>query len=99
MCNKRCGARSWGVLRAGSPRLHFLTQHVNSRAQLDGDAMVEMDEQTLQDQLKTKLDSLHKELRKNPSNTRLALEIKLIDDLIASLSKYLVTQKAGSSGV
>jgi hypothetical protein len=60
--------------------------------------MLEIDEQTLQDQLKTKLDSLHKELRKNPSNARLALEIKLIDDLIASLSKYLVTQKAGSSG-
>jgi hypothetical protein len=30
----------------------------------------------------------------NPSNTRLALEIRLIDDLIASLSQYLQMQKA-----
>ena len=60
--------------------------------------MLEIDERTLQDQLKTKLDSLHTERRKNPSNTRLALENKLIEDLIASLSKRLVTQKAGSSG-
>lgn len=92
-------ARSWGVLRAGSPRLHFLAEHLNSVAQLDGDAMLEIDEQTLRDQLKTKMGSLHKELQKNPSNTRLALEIKLIDGLIASLSKYLVIQTAGSSGV
>ena len=55
------------------------------------------DEQSLRDQLKTKLDSLHKELRRNPSSPRLALEIKLIDDLIASLSEYLATQKVGSS--
>jgi len=59
--------------------------------------MLEIDEQTLRDQLMTKLDSLHKELRRNPSNTRLALEIKLIQDLIASLSVYLVEQKARSS--
>ena len=57
--------------------------------------MLEIDEETLRDQLKTKLNSLHKSFRKNPSNTRLALEIRLIDDLIASLSKYLITQKAG----
>jgi hypothetical protein len=59
--------------------------------------MLEIDEQTLRDQLKAKLNSLHLEYRKDPSNTRLALEIKLIDDLIASLSKYLVTEKARSS--
>ena len=57
--------------------------------------MLEIDEGTLRDRLKTKLNSLHKDYRRNPSNARLALEIRLIDDLIASLSKYLVTQKAG----
>lgn len=55
---------------------------------------VEIDEETLRDQLKAKLNSLREEFRKNPSNTRLALEIRLIDDLIASLSKYLITQEA-----
>ena len=53
--------------------------------------MSEIDEETLRDQLKTKLNSLHQNYRKNPSNARLALEIRLIDDLIASLS----TPKAG----
>jgi hypothetical protein len=58
--------------------------------------MLEIDEETLLKQLKTKLNSLHNEFRKNPANARLTLEIRLIDDLIASLSKYLVMQKAGS---
>jgi len=57
--------------------------------------MLEIDEETLRDQLKTKLNSLHKDYRKNPSNARLALEIRLLDDLVASLSKYLIAQKAG----
>jgi len=55
--------------------------------------MLEIDEQTLRDQLMTKLNSLHEESLKHPSNTRLALEIKLIDDLIVSLSKHLATEK------
>ena len=33
----------------------------------------------------------------NPSNARIALEIRLVDDLIASLSKYLLTQKASKA--
>lgn len=57
--------------------------------------MLEIDEETLLYQLRTNLNSLHKEFRKNPSNARLALEIRLIDDLIASLSEYQVRQKAG----
>jgi len=65
---------------------------------IDGGIMEEIDEQTLHDQLKMKLNSLHQEFRKDPSNTCLALEIKLIDDLIASLSNYLATEKARSSG-
>jgi hypothetical protein len=56
--------------------------------------MTEIDEETLRDQLKVKRNSLQKEFHMNPSNTRLALEIRLIDDLIASLGKYLQMQKA-----
>ena len=55
--------------------------------------MLEIDEQTLRDQLMTKLNSLHEESLKHFSNTRLALEIKLIDDLIVSLSKHLAIEK------
>ena len=56
--------------------------------------MTEIDEEALRDKLKVKRNSLQKDFGMNPSNTRLALEIRLIDDLIASLSKYLQTQKA-----
>jgi hypothetical protein len=55
--------------------------------------MTEIDEETLRDQLQAKRNSLQKEFRMSPSNTRLALEIRLIDDLIASVSKSLQTQK------
>lgn len=62
-----------------------------------GAVVTEIDEETLRDQLKTKRNSLQQEFQMNPSNARLALEIRLIDDLTASLSKYLQTQKARSA--
>lgn len=59
--------------------------------------MTEIDEEILRDQLKAKRSSLQKKFEMNPSNTRLALEIRLIDDLIASLSQYLQMQKASKA--
>ena len=59
--------------------------------------MTGIDEETLRDQLKVKRNSLQKEFQINPSNTRLALEIRLIDDLIATLSKYLRMQKPSNA--
>lgn len=56
-------------------------------------AMQEIDEKTLRDQLKTKRNLLLEEFRKNPSNTRLAIEIRLIDEQIASLTEYLIAQR------
>jgi hypothetical protein len=41
---------------------------------------------TIRNQLKTKRDLLFKEFRENPSKTRLAIEIKLIDETIAQLT-------------
>jgi len=59
--------------------------------------MTEIDEEVLRDQLKAKRSSLRKEFEMNPANTRLTLEIRLIDDLIASLAKYLQMQKASKA--
>ena len=39
--------------------------------------------QTIRDQLKTKRNQLFEEFLRNPSNTSLAIEIRLIDDRIA----------------
>jgi len=43
--------------------------------------------------LKSKRNLLLKEYFKNPMNTHLAIEIKLIDDQIAELTEHLVQQK------
>jgi hypothetical protein len=42
---------------------------------------------TIRNQLKTKRDLLLKEFQKNPSKTRMAIEIKLIDETIAQLTR------------
>ena len=54
------------------------------------------DKRKTRDQLKTKRNLLLEEYSKNPMNTRLAIEIKLLDDQIAEVSEQLVQQrKAG----
>jgi len=52
-----------------------------------------IDEQKIRDNLKTKRNLLFKEFFGNPSNTRLAIEIRLIDDRIAELAAYLMEKK------
>jgi len=42
---------------------------------------------TIRNQLKIKRDVLLKQFRENPSQTRLAIEIKLIDETIAQLTR------------
>jgi len=42
---------------------------------------------TIRNQLKTQRDLLFKEFQENPSKTRLAIEIKLIDETIARLTR------------
>jgi hypothetical protein len=42
---------------------------------------------TIRNQLKTKRDLLFIKFQKNPSKTRLAIEIKLIDETIAQLTR------------
>ena len=49
--------------------------------------------QTIRDQLKTKRNQLFEEFLRNPSNTSLAIEIRLIDDRIAELTAYLMEKK------
>jgi hypothetical protein len=44
-------------------------------------------EPTIRNQLKTKRDLLFKEFQENPSKTRLAIDIKLIDETIARLTR------------
>lgn len=51
-----------------------------------------IDQNAVRDQLKAKRNRLFEEYSKNPMNTRLALEIRLIDDLIANLTEHLVQQ-------
>jgi hypothetical protein len=52
-----------------------------------------IDEKRVRDQLKSQRNVLLKEYFKNPMNTHLAIEIKLIDDQIAELTEHLVQQK------
>ena len=52
-----------------------------------------IDEKESRAQLKSKRDLLFKEYSKNPMNTRLAIEIKLIDDQIADLTERQSQQK------
>ncbi len=51
-----------------------------------------IDQNAVRDQLKAKRNRLYEEYSKNPMNTRLALEIRLIDDLIANITEHLVQQ-------
>ena len=58
-----------------------------------------IDEQTtIRGQLKTKRNLLFEEFLGNPSNTRLAIEIRLIDDQIAELTKQLVPEQKVEQG-
>jgi len=52
-----------------------------------------IDEQKIRNELKTKRNLLFKEFFRNPSNTRLAIEIRLMDDRIAELTAYLMKRK------
>ena len=51
-----------------------------------------IDEKTIRDQLKAKRNLLIDEFSKNPMNTRLAIEIRLIDDQIAEVTQHLAQQ-------
>jgi hypothetical protein len=56
-------------------------------------------ELVIRDQLKTKRNLLFSEFLRNPLNTSLAIEIKLIDDRIAELIGRLIEeQKLGMKG-
>jgi hypothetical protein len=50
-------------------------------------------EKRIRDLLKTKRDLLLEEYSKNPMNTRLAIEIRMIDDQIAEITEHLVQQR------
>jgi hypothetical protein len=50
------------------------------------------DKSGILEQLKDKRNQLFAKYSKNPMNTRLSIEIKLIDDQIAELTAYLVQQ-------
>jgi hypothetical protein len=52
-----------------------------------------IDIKKIRDQLKTKRNLLLEEYSKNPMNTGLAIEIRLIDDQIAELTERLVQQR------
>lgn len=55
-----------------------------------------IDKKKIRDQLKTKRNLLLEEYSKSPMNTRLAIEIRFIDDQIAEVTEQLVQQrKAG----
>ena len=52
-----------------------------------------IDEPNIRGQLKTKRNLLFEEFLGNPSNTRLAIEIRMIDDQIAELTRPLVPEQ------
>ncbi len=54
----------------------------------------EIDEKGKRDALKAKRDLLFERLLKNPTNTSLAVEIKLIDDQIAECVQHLQRSNA-----
>ena len=74
-------------IQKGKPRVAFLERTA-------GMIMQEIDEVTLRSKLKRKRDSLFEVFRRHPSKTRLAIEIKLIDDQIASLADKRVNKHA-----
>ncbi len=51
-------------------------------------------EKRMRDLLKTKRDLLLEEYSKNPMKTRLAIEIRMIDDQIAEITEHLVQQRS-----
>jgi len=51
-----------------------------------------IDKNTIREQLRGKRERLFEEYSKNPMNTRLEIEIKLIDDQVAELTAQLVQQ-------
>jgi hypothetical protein len=51
-----------------------------------------VDKKTIRDRLKDKRNLLFERYSKNPTNTRLAIEIKLVDDQIADLTAQLAQQ-------
>jgi hypothetical protein len=54
------------------------------------------DEKKTRDQLKAKRNLLLEEYSRQPMNTRLAIEIRLIDDQVAALTERLVQQRKSS---
>ncbi len=52
-----------------------------------------VDEKKTRDQLKAKRNQLLDEYTRQPMNTRLAIEIRLIDDQVATLTERLVEQR------
>jgi hypothetical protein len=57
-----------------------------------------VDEKESRAELKSKRDLLFAEYSRNPMNTRLAIEIKLIDDQIAALTEHqFQRRKVGSN--
>jgi predicted nucleic acid-binding Zn-ribbon protein len=57
-----------------------------------------IDEKKVRDQLKQERNLLIETYSKNPMQTHLAIEIKLIDDRIAELTEHLVRQKKSRDG-
>lgn len=57
-----------------------------------------IDEKKVRDQLKQERNLLVETYLKNPMQTHLAIEIKLIDDRIAELTEHLVLQKKARYG-
>jgi hypothetical protein len=56
-----------------------------------------IDEKNTRKQLKSKRDLLFEEYSKNPMNSRLAIEIKLIDDQIAELTEHQSQRRKSES--
>lgn len=57
-----------------------------------------IDEKKVRDQLKQERNLLVETYLKNPMQTHLAIEIKLIDDRIAELTEHLVLEKKARYG-
>jgi hypothetical protein len=56
-----------------------------------------IDEKNTRKHLKSKRDLLFEEYSKNPMNSRLAIEIKLIDDQIAELTEHQSQRRKSES--
>ena len=51
------------------------------------------DQQTVRSELKTQRKLLFEEFERNPANTRLAIEIRMMDDRIAELTWHFVPER------